>query len=194
MLLAAPGGEPGARRLLGNSLKVTAVAAALALAALTSGLVAGRHHVDPVSVDRAGDKLHQYRVQGLPFGLVLARDEERTLVPRTVISDAKGPLVPGQNDTRIEEMPGGRSSFWARTANLSFREPGGPAAPANALTMEGSLRPRPNLVMGLIAAILLGALASGLVLRRAAPAKVPAPVPAPGPAMAPAAVPAAAPP
>lgn len=142
------------------AIQVGALALVIFSAVGTSGLLQGRHHVDPEHLDQTKPNVYEYGVQGLPLGLELARDEERTLANRTLISDATGPLVPGQPLPRLEALPGGLSSFWYRTAFVSFRNPGGPNEPGNALTMTGALRIGPN-AFGIMLGIV--ALAIGLI-------------------------------
>lgn len=174
VLLAGPS---SARMPLAGSAALAALASLIFVAIGTSGLLQGRHHVDPQDMSQTKPNIYEYRVQGLPFGMMLARDEERTLVNRTLIADAAGELLPGQPEKRIETMPGGLSSFWNRTAVVSFRNPGGAMEPSNALTMTGALRIGPNTVCVLLGIVVLAVLSIGFLNRsgQAASATGPAP-------------------
>lgn len=159
-----------ARVPLARPAALMALAILIFVAIGTSGILQGRHHVDPHDLSQKKPNTYEYRVRGLPFDMALARDEERTLVNRTLIADPGGALLPGQPEKRIELMPGGLSSFWNRTAVVSLRNPGGAMEPSNALTMTGALRVDPNTVGILLWVVVLAVIAIGRLNRSQQPA------------------------
>lgn len=167
--IVLPVGPSSARLPLARFASLAVLASLIFVAVGTSGLLQGRHHVDPQDLSQTKPNTYEYRVRGLPFDMLLARDEERTLVNRTLIADPAGALLPGQPEKRIETMPGGLSSFWNRTAVVSFRNPGGPMEPSNALTMTGALRIGPNMVGILLGLVVLAAISIGLLNRSQQP-------------------------
>ncbi|HRJ68251.1 MAG TPA: hypothetical protein PK812_01475 [Beijerinckiaceae bacterium] len=146
-------------------IRTVGIAAALLLALVTSGTLMGWHSVKPESVQHVKGQLYTYDVSNLPLFSQFVTDEERTLSLRPILQDRNGPLTSGQSDARIEQMPGGLYSALSQTFRFSYRNAGGPTAPENGMTVNGSLRFDRAITLLLLGMLLSAVLVSNLALR-----------------------------